>query len=73
MPVIWKIENEAGERMFFAMKGEAGKAKRNGAWTKGPEKVVVRGREEIVALLNGNKSVSAPDLEDDDGDASEFI
>lgn len=69
--VIWKIENAAGNRMFFAKKGDAGKAKREGAWTTGPEKVTVRGRDELVELLNGGNG--AQPEQDDDGDASEFI
>jgi hypothetical protein len=68
--VIWKIENEAGNRLFFAMKGEAGKAKRNGAWTKGPEKVVVKGRHELVDLLNGGAGAPPEEAEDEE---SEFF
>lgn len=50
MATIWMIKNGRAKK-YFAMKGAASKERRERDW-EGPEKVVVKGREELCELLN---------------------
>ena len=76
--IIWQISTTNGDETsyrFFGLKGEASRAKKAFKKQKidcdGPDKVSVKGRDELIALIAKVQGTGA--AEDDNEEASEFL
>jgi hypothetical protein len=77
--IIWELSTTNGETTsyrFFGLKGEASKAKRafkkDGVECEGPTKVSVKGRAELIGLLDRVRKIMNGEEEANE-EANEFL